>query len=152
MLNTAQWQVYKNIINQAHDSFNQDTIVWHRYIGGFKRYGEDEPESNKSEDIDLKCLIQYNIFRTWPMTKKTPSGTDDKESIVLILNKNYLEGLGYTTTDGFFTMNPGKDLFILHGIGYRPSGETEVAQAGDEPLLFYIVLSRDENETGTDKY
>lgn len=152
MLSTAQWQVYKNIINKAQDSFNQDNITWHRHAWGFQRYGEDTKANENYTDIVLKCLVGYNVFRTWPMTRETTGGAIDKENIVLLLNKKYLEDLGYLNADGFFAMDPGKDKFTHRGIAYRAAGETEVAQAGDDPLLFYIVLKREDSITGDAKY
>lgn len=152
MINSAQWQVYKNVINKAHDSFNQDSITWHRHSRGLQRYGEDTKANENYDHITLECLIGYNIFRTWPMTKETTSGALDGENIVLMLNKKYLEDLGYLNSNEFFGMDPGKDKFTHRGINYRAAGETEVAQAGDEPLMFYVVLKREETETGEVKY
>jgi len=103
-------------------------------------------------DVTLNCLIAYNIFRVWPMSKETVGGQLDAENIVLILNKKYLEDAGYLNSDGFFAMDPGMDRFIHRGLEYRASGETEVAQAGDQALMFYIVLAREETPTGSDKY
>jgi len=152
MLSSAQWQIYKNVINSAHDSFNQDDVTWRRHTLGFQRYGEDLSNNETWTDITLKALIGYNIFRVWPMTKESIGGASDSENILMILNKKYLEDLGYLNSAGFFDMDPGKDIFMHRGIEYRSSGETEVAQAGDKPLLFYIVLSREETSTGEHKY
>ena len=152
MISNGMWQVYKNLINKVHDDFNQDTITWKRFIRGKQRYGEDDISHDNYTDINLLCLIAYNVFRTWPMTAKSVAGDLDKESIVVILNKKYLEDLGYLNTNSFFDMDPGKDKFIHHGLEYRASGETQVSQAKDEPLLFYIILSRQETPTGTGKY
>jgi len=152
MLTSAQWQQYRNVVNQASESFNQDTIIWRRHTRGFQRYGEDTGGVDDYTNITLNCLIAYNIFRTWPMSKETVGGQLDDENIVLVLNKKYLEDLGYLNSDEFFEMDPGKDQFIHRGIEYRSGGETEVAQAGDKPLMFYIMLSRKETPTGIDKY
>lgn len=150
MLTSSQWASYRNIINQASEGFNKDQITWHRFIRNLPRYGEEG--SDRYEDIVLNCLISYNIFRTWPMTKETTSGSIDKENIVVIINKDYLSNLGYLNTNGFLQMDPGKDTFIHRGIKYRAAGETEVSQAGDDPLMFYIVLSREQSNTGDNKY
>lgn len=152
MLTTAQWTAYRNIINQAAESFNNDTITWRRFTRGLQRYGEDDGSNNNYTDITLNCLIAYNVFRTWPMTSETTSGALDKENIVVILNKDYLDGLGYLNVDKFFKMDPGKDIFIHRGIEYRSAGETEISQAGDDPLLYYIILSREESNTGDQTY
>ena len=152
MLTPAQWQQYIDVVNQAAESFNQDTITWRRFSRGMQRYGEDTASVDVSTDITLNCLIAYNIFRLWPMSKETVGGQLDEENIVLILNKKYIEDLGYLNSDGLFAMDPGKDKFIHRGLEYRASGETEVAQAGDQALMFYIVLAREETPTGSDKY
>lgn len=152
MLTPAQWQAYRDVINLASESFNQDIITWHRFTRGFQRYGEDTTSDDHHTEIPLNCLIAYNIFRTWPMTEGNVGGELDKENIVVLLNKDYLEGLGYLNAFGMFAMDPGKDLFTHRGKEYRASGETEVSQAGDEPLMFYIVMKREETPTGSDKY
>ena len=152
MISTSQWQVYKNVINKVHGSLNNDTITWHRYVRSFQRYGEDTKIHEHFVDTALKCLIMYNAFRAWPMTKETSSGAIDKESIVLILNKKYIKDLGYLNSDNFFSMTPGKDKFTHRGIAYRASGETEISQAGNDPLMFYIILRREDSITGEDKY
>ena len=152
MISVSQWQTYRNIINKAHDSFSQDNIIWHRYSRGFQRYGEDTKGNENCDDIVLKCLIGYNFFKTLPITKETASGALDGENIVLMLNKKYLEDLGYLNNDNFFDMDPGKDSFTHRGLKYRAAGETEVAQAGNEPLMFYVILKREETETGEAKY
>lgn len=152
MLTTAQWAAYKRVIDTASESFNQDIVLWRRQIRRLPRYGEDDPNTPGYDDINLNALIAFNVFRTWPMTDETPSGALDKENIVMILNKEYLRGLGYLNAAGFFDMDPGQDIFIHRGITYRSAGETEVSQAGDDPLMFYIVLSREESNTGDSKY
>lgn len=151
-LSDAQWATYRKIINNAHNYLNQDTITWVSYSYGFQRYGEDNPTLKNTINIDLKVLISYNIFRTWPMTDETPSGAIDKESILVMLNKDYLSDLGYLNSDGFFNFSPGNDYFIHRGQKYRSSGETFVGQAKDDPLHIYLILKREKTETGKDKY
>jgi len=152
MLTTAQWQQYKDIINGVHDSFNQATVTWRRYTRGFQRYGEDIQSNEVYVDIPLKCLMAYNFFFTRPMTDENIGGAIDKENTVIILNKKYLADNGYLNADGFFALDPGQDEFFHMGIKYRSAGETPVAQAGDESLLFYIILKREETKTGDAKY
>ena len=151
-INPAQWQVYKNIINSAHKTFNQDILTWRRLTTGLQVFGEDDPQNNTYEDIQLEVLITYNIFRTWPITQNTPDGLLDRENIVMMLNKKYLSDLGYLNADGYFQFDPGKDKFFHHGQEYRAMGETPVSQAGDDPLHFYIILIRQKTETGNSKY
>jgi len=152
MLTPLQWQSYRNVINQAAEGFNNDVLIWRRQTRSFQRNGEDDATVPAHIDINLDCLIAYNVFRTWPMSDETISGMLDKENIVAILNKDYLRGLGYLNSTGFFDMDPGQDKFFHRGMEYRSAGETEVAQAGDDPLMFYIVLAREESATGSKKY
>lgn len=152
MLTPTQWQAYKNVVNDAAASFNQEIVVWSRFTRAFQRDGEDNKANETFTDINLDCLIAYNVFRTWPMTDETVSGGLDQENIVMMLNKQYLDDLGYLNSDGFFDMDPGKDEFTHMGLKYRSAGETPVSQADDGPLHFYIILKRVETPTGTSKY
>lgn len=146
----AQWQEYKDIINGVHDDFNQDTLTWKKFTKSLNRYSEDD--SKAYTDISLKCLVQYNMFRTWPMTKETDSGALDKESIAVYLNSKYLSDLGYMNVEGSFEFDPGNDKFVFKGQEYRSAGETPVAQAKDEPLLTILILKRTPTNTASDKY
>jgi len=152
MLTPAQWQTYKDTINSVHDSFNQEVVTWRTLNFGLQRYGEDDKDNVNTTDIGLRCLIAYNIFRTFPMSKETIAGQLDAESMTMILNKKYLSDAGYLSSDGNFQFDPAMDKFFFQGQEYRGSGETPVAQAGDEPLLIYIILKREETQTGATKY
>jgi hypothetical protein len=152
MVSPAQWQVYKNIINKAHDSFNQDTVTWRRISAGLQRYGEDNVANETYIDVELKCLIDYNGFRTWPVTIEKATGAVDMESMCMGLNINYLRNEGLLDPQGNFQFDPGKDKFFHMGQEYRAAGETPVAQAGDEPLIIYVILSREKTPTGQNKY
>jgi hypothetical protein len=147
-----QWQTYKGIINNAHTIFNQDSIDWVRHTHGLQRYGEDNRLLDKNSTITLKCLINYNVYRSWPMTKETESGAIDKESMAVMFNKAYLNGLGYINANNNFDFDPGLDVFIHQGQNFRASGETPAAQAYDDPLLVIIILKRMETNTGDKKY
>ena len=151
-ISTLQWNVYKGIINNAHNFFNQDTISWFRNDFNMQRHGEDSTSSMGFTMINLKCLNTYNFFRTWPMTDETISGKLDKESMVVLLNKKYLSDLGYLTADGNLNFDPGSDYFIFQGQKMTSSGETPLSQALDEPLHIMLILKREPTETGSNKY
>jgi hypothetical protein len=151
-ISPAMWQVYKNIINKAHDIFNKDIVTWRRLTTGLQPFGEDDVSNDSFEDIDLEVLITYNIFRTWPITQNTPEGILDRENIVLMFTKKYLLDLGYLNADGYFAFNPGRDTFIHHGQEYRAMGETPISQAYDDALHIYIILIRQKTPTGNSKY
>jgi hypothetical protein len=151
-ISDAQWAAYKGIINNAHDYFNQDTVTWVRHTHGLQRFGEDSKSIDKSVNIDLKCLMNYNVYRSWPMSEETPSGQIDKESICIIFNKAYLSSLGYINSNNNLDFDPGRDYFIHQGQILKPAGETPAAQAGDDPLLIYIIARRTQIPTGSNKY
>ena len=151
-ISEAQWQTYRNIINVAHESFNQDTIIWFKHTSGLQRFGEDNKSLDKFTQIPLKCLVNYNVFRQWPMNKESESGLIDKESISIILNRHYLDTLGYIDSNHNFIIDPGLDYFVHQGQKLRASGETPASQAKDDPLLVILILKRMGTKTGDNKY
>jgi hypothetical protein len=152
MIPNAAWAKYKKTINDISNDFNKAIIVWHRYNSGLQYEGEDKPTISKFTDINLDCLISYNYFRTWPITENTKTGSLDKESMVVIFNKDYLYKLGYVNANKNFDINPGQDYFTFYGVDYQPSGETPVSQAKDQDLLFWIILKRRVTQTGNPVY
>lgn len=147
MLTTNQWAAYRQVINLASASFNNESIIWNRVSIKLDRDGDD---ANKPTflPINLNALIQYNIYRTWPIDRSTDTGLIDNQSILIILNKDYLAGLGYITSNNNFDFNPSFDYFTVQGIDYKPMGDTPAGQAGDDPLLVFIVCERKRIETG----
>ena len=151
MINSVQMNRYKNLINKIDGSFNKDIITWRRTnIATIPEFFEDNLR-NSYVDIELQVLIGYNYFRTWPITKDTLEGAHDEQNMVAQFNLEYLKTLGYTTADGYFNFEPEDDRFFHRGIKYKAFGDTFTSQAGDEPLMFQIVLRRDIIATGTDR-
>jgi hypothetical protein len=146
-LTQSDWNAYKAAIDLAGDMFNKDIITWQSLNMGIDYNGEDGLD-NTYTNTDLECLISYNYFRVWPVVSETVGGQFDKNSIVCLLNKHYMDGLGLTNADGQFDFKPGEDKFILRGLEYRCGGYSHVAQANDEPLLFMVILKRQEIPTG----
>ena len=145
-----QWDDYINIINEwQEDAFQQD-ITWLKTATVISKNGEDN--NYRFKEINLKCLIQYNQFRAWPITQTTDSGETDKESILVYFNIKYLKDLGYTNNHDQFKFKPDYDRFLINGLIYKAFGESQVAQAGAKPLLVFIILKREEIETGKEKY
>lgn len=149
MLTPAQWASYRDKVNETNNSFNQEEVIWRRTISNLDRYGEDNKET---VDITILALLQYNIFRSWPMTSESTSGALDKESMVMILNIDYLSKNGYLTINGNLDFDPSSDIFIHNSQEYRAAGETPMSQAGDRPLFIQIILKRLKTPTGTNKY
>ena len=61
----------------------------------------------------------------------------------IYISKSQIEAKGYLTEDGYWQFNWSEDRFIINGICYKPSGDTQVAQAKDEALVFLVILRRD---------
>ena len=152
MITDGQWANYRSIINNAHNYFNQDIITWVRHTHGLQRYGEDNKTIDQTVSISLRCLISYNVYRSWPMTKETEGGALDEESMLIMLNKDYLRGLGYINSNQNLDMDPGLDYFMHQGQKLRAAGETPAAQAKDDPLFIFIILKRMETLTGSPKF
>jgi hypothetical protein len=148
-LTSADWALYTNTINQASDTFNKELITWHSLTKRINRMGEDNPTSQTFTNITLEVLVQYNVFRTWPINKETKTGDLDKESILVIVNKQYLSDLGYLNNAGYFEFRPDEDRFSLHGKTYRCAGDTPASQTNTDPLLFYIIMEREILSTGS---
>lgn len=138
----STWNNYKDIINGIHEDFNQDDLIWERSRGGIDRDGEDN-STERFSLITLKVLFQYNQTRVWPLTKFADTGLLDKESVVALININYLNNLGYINANGNFDYNQDADRFVHKGIRYKSAGDTQLSQAKDTPLLFMVILVRD---------
>lgn len=145
-----QWNVFKNIINNAHNSFNKETLIWRRASFQKSLYGESI-QNPSSQDVELETLIGFNTFRTWPITEHTDAGELDNQNMYAMLNREYLSGLGYLTTSGNFDFKPAEDLFLHRGTIYKADGDTLAAQAMNDPLFVYLILVRQEITTGTDR-
>lgn len=145
---TPPWQKFKAVINgRAFDFFNQSIVIWHRQTDNLDFHGEGL--SSNHVPVNLKCYISYNDFRTWPLDQVSESGSIDMQHMYLILNVEYLRQNGYLNSDGYFAFNNENDYFEHQGIFYDIDGDTQAAEAGDEPVLFYLILKRKEYATGT---
>lgn len=149
LISDSDWLEYTNLINEVHSDFNQDIITLFKKDPKLNRYSEENIGYTK---ISLLGLIQYNIFRTWPMTKETTAGGLDEESIAVYFNNKYLSDNGYLTSNGNLDFDPGLDYFEFNGVRYRSAGETPVAQAKSLPLLTILILKRTPVNTGEDRY
>lgn len=148
LLTSAQWNTFRDVIDNASDTFNKKLITWHKFNRRVARYGEDS--SSNYTLVTLKALISNNFYKSWPDENRHQSGENDDTSVVLILNKNYLRGLGYLNSDNYFEINPGRDYFTIDGIEYETKGDTNTSQAESDDLLVYIRLDRRQPKTGDD--
>lgn len=137
------WSLYKNIISNFVDNdAGKQPIVWKRYISQPLPFGEDFGENYES--IPLDVLIGYNDFRTWPVNRATTSGELDNQNLAIWVSANMLKKRGFLNSKGYWEFDRSYDRFIINGIEYKSSGDTQVAQAKNEALLFMVVLKREE--------
>jgi hypothetical protein len=146
-----EWAQYAAELNDFHNDAFQQSIIWHRSLLRISKDGEDDNPSTL-QPITLKCLIQYNDFRSWPITKDTITGGLDAESMLVFLNLSYLGSLGYLNEFGQFEYQPDLDKFEVNGLIYVDKGNSQTAQAKDQPLLHFLVLKREELETSESAY
>lgn len=138
------WDNYKKIINDFIDEdVGKQKITWKRYINQPLLFGEDSGE--KYIDVDLDVLVGYNSFRTWPINRVTVSGELDNQNLAIWVSARLLRELGYLNSNDYWDFDRSYDRFIINGIVYKSSGDTQVSQAKDESLLFMVVLKREED-------
>ena len=145
---TKEWDKYKSIINDFIDEdAGKQPFVWLRKINQPLAYGEDG--GIRYLPVILEGLFQYNYIRTWPANKSTLSGELEGENMVLYISARMLRENGYVNEFGYPDLNWSEDRFLLNGKIYKPEGDTQVAQAKDEALLFFIILKREEPQEAT---
>ena len=150
LIGSLNWTSYQNLIgNDAFDTFFQKDLIWKRANPFLDSNGEDEI-GRTFTDITLKCLVDYNDFRTWPINRNSETGELDKQTMVILFSIKYLEGLGYMNANGNLDYSVGEDRFTLDGILYKSMGDTNTAQAQDIPLLAQLVLEREVTDTSDD--
>lgn len=146
ILSQADWGDYKNIVNNFIDNDSgKQPFMWLRKIDQMLPFGEDS--GTLYQPIHLEGLFQYNYIKTWPSNVLTISGDLSDIDIVLYISARVLGGNGYLSDLGYWDFNWAEDRFYLNGRIYKPSGDTQTAQAGNEALLFFVVLKR---EPGTE--
>lgn len=139
------WKRYKAIVNDFLEvDAGKQPVTWLKRFDQMLAYGEDT--GNRYQPFFLDGLIQYNYIRTWPSLKETISGELDSINIVLYITKRSLEEAGHLTPDGYWDFDWAQDKFVINGKVYSPAGDTQVAQAHDEALLFFVVLKRETPE------
>lgn len=139
------WDRYKAIVNDFVEvDAGKQPLIWLKRFDQILSYGEDT--GNNYEPYFLDGLIQYNYIRTWPSLKETVSGELDGINIVLYVTKRSLEENGHLTPEGYWNFDWAQDKFVINGKVYSPTGDTQVAQAHDEALLFFVVLKRETQE------
>ena len=98
---------------------------------GFSRYKENFRQGNAPYTVDENGTKIYD--------QKISTVTHS----INLKTLDALETLGYINSEGYWQLNWSEDRFVINGITYKPSGDTQVAQAKDEALCFIIILKRD---------
>lgn len=142
----GNWEAFNGAMKDSFDTFFNETLVWKRANNTVNRFGEDV--DTDPTNINLPCLADYNMFRTWPVDKFEAGGKIDKESVTCILYKPWLSEHSYLNTNGYLAIDSGYDEFVLKGIRYKASGDTSISQALSTEIHFYLILSRVEILTG----
>lgn len=152
LVSNRSWNRYKNHISKFLNlDAGRQSIIWAKNIDQLLTHGEDRIPSYIR--IDIEALCYYNAFRNWPLNEPSVSGETDEENLSIMISADYIEklhdGLFWKKSDslyeedGYWDFNWQKDRFVINGITYRPSGDTNVSQAKDKALVFLIVLKRD---------
>ena len=137
------WDKYKAIINDFLDNdAGKQPFMWLRKVNQLSAFGEDT--TGNYIPVKLTGLFQYNYIRTWPANRDSLSGELEGENMVLYISLRLLRENGYIDSYGYPDINWSEDRFILDGKVYKPDGDTKVAQANNEALLFFIILKREE--------
>ena len=136
------WDRYKRIISTFMDKdAGRQSIIWAKNVDQLLTHGEDYIP--KYYRIEIEALCFYNAFRNWPINKATVSGELDEENLSILVTMEYIESIGYLNKDGYWDFDWSKDRFVINGQGFKPSGDTQVAQAKDQALVFMVILKRD---------
>lgn len=145
MISKKTWDKYKSKINSfINNDSGKQTIIWAKSLAQILPFGEDS--GNKYIKIYLDVLVNYNYFKTWPYNNVTNSGEIDNTSFAIYCSKDQLLNMGYLNDDGYWELDSSLDKFIVNGKLYRVSGDTQVAQANNDPLLFMVILKRENDD------
>lgn len=151
LVSNKSWDRYKKHIKAFLDQdAGRQTVIWARHVDQILSHGEDV--TPYYERVDIEALCFYNYFRNWPINESTVAGEKDQENLSILISQDYLRNLDggkyyIELEDGSYSidLNWAEDRFLINGQHYRPSGNTQVAQAKDEALVYVIILKRDSN-------
>lgn len=146
-LDASQWADIRQIVNDFGDDVNKDILIWEKWKGSIPIHGSDQDVPQFELPLQLNCLAQYNVFRTWPITSFVESGSQDKQSILILLNISYLASLNLLDADSKFAYNPQNDRFIFRGQLYYDAGNTGASATDIDPLFYILILKRVDNDS-----
>lgn len=141
----VDWDKYRQIIEDFIDEdAGKQPFLWLKKINLMSSFGEDSSPGYKP--IQLNGLFHYNYVKTWPSVRASTSGELENGNLVLYISARSIQEAGYMNNFGYWDFNWVEDRFILNGKVYKPGGDTQVAQAKDKALLFFLILQREDIE------
>lgn len=146
LITQAEFSKFKGVMRQVHDTFEQKVIVWKKLKSQLNRYGEDNIP-NGYTDINLEVQLNYNYLRSWPITMKTETGDLDRQSVQVLINKEWLGEKGYLNGNGLLDYDISNDHFLINGLRYIPMGDTLASQSNTDDILFTMILKIDDTAT-----
>ena len=142
LVSNKAWDRYKNQINRFLDvDAGRQKVIWAKQVNQLLSHGEDDYPLYYKREIEALCY--YNAFRNWPINRSTITGELDEENLSILISHHYLREKDYLNEDGYWDFNWAEDRFVINGQVYRPDGDTQVAQAKDQALVFMVILKRD---------
>lgn len=146
MLNTLTLETFKTLHHDYLSDISDETVIWRRVISNVDRWGEGEAE--RFEEITLKAQVCFNSFKVWPSNYPEITGTNDGESLFILIEYQYLNSLGFISESGNFNFNPSLDRFIIKGLSYVPRGDSPIGAVKDQYISYMIILVREPINTG----
>lgn len=137
------WARYKAIVNNfINNDAGKQSFLWLHKIDQMPAFGEDRPVAYVP--ALLEGLFHYNYIKTWANNRQrdTDSGELNQGDQVLYISADLLRKGGYIDENNYWDFNWAEDRFIINGQVYQPGGDTQVAQAKEEALLYFIVMQR----------
>lgn len=148
IVSNADMAEFKRLFNEdVQDTFALTTIIWRRMINPSADRFREDTNTDTTQDIELKCIVNYNYMRSWPVSGLAESGQLEEQSIQVLFVKDYLNKLGYVV-DGRFDYRPDFDRFVLDGLIRKPMGDSSVSQAFDEALFYEVIMIEQATPTG----
>ena len=145
----VDWEKYKSIINDFIDNdAGKQPFTWLKKLNMLPAFGEDSQPAYTP--VQLEGLFHYNYVKTWPSARVTTSGELENVNLVLYISARSVGEAGYLNEYGYWDFNWAEDRFIINGKVYKPGGDTQVAQAKDQALLFFVILQREDEEESKD--
>ena len=145
MIPKKAWEHYQDIVNNFIDKdAGRQPFLWLRKINQPSAFAEDA--GPVYQPIAMEGLFHYNYILTWPTRHDSETGATDNGNCVLYISSKLLKSNGFLNEYGYWDFNWAEDKFVLNGRVYKIGTDTQVAQAGKDALLFFVVLRRCEEQ------